>query len=54
MDKRQARNPNTTYNVCKVEFWKFAMTWKLICPMQHKIIQKEQKKQTKKEEYPQP
>ena len=40
MDERQVRNPNTTYNGCKMEFWKFALTWKLICPIQQKIIQK--------------
>ena len=47
MDERQARNSNTTYNGCKMEFWKFALTWKLICPMQHKIIQKREKETTK-------
>ena len=31
-----------------MEFWKFALTWKLICPVQHKITQKEQKETTKK------
>ena len=41
MDEGQARNPNTTYNGYKMEFWKFALTWKLICPVQHKITQKE-------------
>ena len=30
-----------------MEFWKFALTWKLICPVQHKITQKEQKETTK-------
>ena len=40
MDERQVGNPNTTYNGCKMEFWKFALTWKLICPIQHKMIQK--------------
>ena len=48
MDEGQARNPNTTYNWYKMEFWKFALTWKLICPVQHKITQKEQKETTKK------
>ena len=48
MDEGQARNPNTTYNGYKMEFWKFALTWKLICPVQHKITQKEQKETTKK------
>ena len=48
MDEGQARNPNTTYNGYKMEFWKFALTWKLICPVQHKITQKEQKEITKK------
>ena len=52
MDEGQARNPNTTYNGYKMEFWKLALTWKLICPVQHKITQKEQKETTKKEEYP--
>ena len=48
MDAGQARNPNTTYNGYKMEFWKFALTWKLICPVQLKITQKEQKETTKK------
>ena len=48
MDERQARNSNTTYNRYKMEFWKFALTWKLICPVQHKITQKQQKETTKK------
>ena len=30
-----------------MEFWKFALTWKLICQVQHKITQKEQKETTK-------
>ena len=47
MDEGQARNPNTTYNGSIMEFWKFALTWKLICPVQHKITQKEQKGTTK-------
>ena len=48
MDEVQARNPNTTNNGYKMEFWKFPLTWKLICPVQHKITQKEQKETTKK------
>ena len=36
MDEGQARNPNTTYNGYVMEFWKFALTWKLICQVQHK------------------
>ena len=48
MDEGQARNPNTTYNGYKMEFWKFALTWKLISPVQHKITRKEQKETTKK------
>ena len=48
MDEGQARNPNTTYNGYKMEFWKFALSWKLICPVEHKITQKEQKETTKK------
>ena len=36
MDEGQARNPNTTYNGFTMEFWKFALTWKLICQVQHK------------------
>ena len=48
MDEGQARNPNTAYNGYKMEFWKFALTWKLICPVQHTITQKEQKQTTKK------
>ena len=47
MDEGQARNPNTTYNGYIMEFWKFALTWKLIGPVQHKITQKEQKETTK-------
>ena len=50
MDEGQARNPNTTYNEYKMEFWKFALTWKLICPVQHKITQKEQKETIRKGE----
>ena len=30
-----------------MEFWKFALTWKLICPIQHKIIQKRAKETNK-------
>ena len=48
MDEGQARNPNTTYNGYKMEFWKFALTWKLICPVQHKITQKKNKKKQQK------
>ena len=44
MDKGQARSPNTTYNGYKMEFWKFALTWKIICPVQHKITQKRAKR----------
>ena len=47
MDEGQARNPNTTNNGYIMEFWKFALTWKLICPVRHKITQKEQKETTK-------
>ena len=47
MDERQVRNPNTTYNGCKMEFWKFALTWRLICPIQHKMIQKRAKETNK-------
>ena len=47
MDEGQARNPNTTYNGYIMEIWKFALTWKLICPVQHKITQKGQKETTK-------
>ena len=47
MDEGQAKNPNTTYNGYKMDFWKFALTWKRICPVQHKINQKEQKETTK-------
>ena len=43
MDEGQARNPNTTYNGYIMEFLKFSLTWNLICPVQHKISQKEQK-----------
>ena len=48
MDEGQARNPNTAYHGYKMEFWKFALKWKLICPVQHKITKKEQKETTKK------
>ena len=48
MDEGQARNPNTTCNGYKMEFWKFALTWKLICPVQHKITKKQQKETKKK------
>ena len=48
MDEGQARNPNTTYNGYKMEFWKFALTWKLIYPVQHKLTKKEQKETNKK------
>ena len=47
MDEGQARHPNTTYNGYIMEFGKFALTWKLICPVQHKITQKEPKETTK-------
>ena len=47
MDEEQARNPNTTYNGYIMEFWKFALTWKLICQVQYKITQKGQKETTK-------
>ena len=47
MDEGQARNPNTTYKGYIMEVWKFASTWKLICPVQHKITQQEQKETTK-------
>ena len=48
MDEGQVRNPNTTYSGYKIKFWKFALTWKLICPVQHKLTRKEQKETTKK------
>ena len=47
MDEGQARNPNTTYNGYIMEFWRFALTWKLICQVQHKKTQKGQKETTK-------
>ena len=47
MNEGQARNPNTTYNGYIMEFWKFALTLKLICQVQHKITQKGQKEITK-------
>ena len=47
IDEVQAKNHNTTYNGYIMEFWKFALTWKPICPVQHKITQKEQKETTK-------
>ena len=47
MDEGRVRNPNTTYNGYIMEFWKFALTLKLICQVQHKITQKGQKETTK-------
>ena len=47
MDEGQTRIPNTNYNGYIMEFWEFALTWKLICPVQHKITQKEQKEAIK-------
>ena len=44
MDEGQARNPNTTYNGYKMEIWKLALTWKLICQCNTKITQKTTKK----------
>ena len=44
MDEGQVRNPNTTYNGYKMEFWKFSLTGKLICTVQHKITQKRTKR----------
>ena len=48
MDEGLARNPNTTYNGYNMEFWKFILTWKLICQCNTKITQKQQKKQQRK------
>ena len=48
MDEGQARNPNTTYNGYKNGILEVCLTWKLICPVQHKITQKEQKETIKK------
>ena len=45
MDEGQAKNPNTTYN--EYGILEVSLTWKLICPVQHKITQKEQKETTK-------
>ena len=47
MDEGQARNPYAACNGYIMEFWKFGLTWKLICPVQRKITQKEQNKTTK-------
>ena len=44
MDEGQARNPNTTYNGCKMKFWQCQEAH---MPVQHKITQKEQKEATK-------
>ena len=52
MGEGQPRNPNITYNGYKMEFWKFALTWKLICQCNTKIKQKQQKEKTEKGEYP--
>ena len=48
MVERQDTNPNTTLNGYIMEFWRFDLTWKLKCPMQQKIRQKEQKETTKR------
>ena len=48
MDEGQARNPNTTYNGYKHGILEVCLTWKLICPVQRKITQKEQKETIKK------
>ena len=48
MVERQDTNPNTTLNGYIMEFWRFYLTWKLKCPMQQKIRQKEQKETTKR------
>ena len=48
MDEGQARNPNTTYNGNKHGILEVCLTWKLICPVQHKITQKEQKETIRK------
>ena len=47
MDEGQARNSNTTYNGYIMEFWKFALTWKLICQVQHEQPKKGRKATTK-------
>ena len=47
MIERQDTNLNTTLNGYIMEFWRFDLTWKLKCPMQQKIRQKEQKETTK-------
>ena len=47
MDEGQAKKPNTTYNGCIMEFWKFILTWKLISPVQHKQPKKSPKETTK-------
>ena len=47
MDEGQARNSNATYNGHKMEFWKFALTWKLIYPVQHKNHTKRTKRNNK-------
>ena len=52
MDEGQAINPNTTYNGYKMEFWKFALTWKLICPVQHKITKKQRKEKQERRNKP--
>ena len=48
MVERQDTSPNTTLNGYIMEFWRFDLTWKLKCPMQQKIRQKEQKETTKR------
>ena len=50
MDEGQARNPNTTYNEYKMEFWKFAYM-EAHMPSAIKIIQKEQKETCKFQEF---
>ena len=47
MGEGKARNPNATYNAYKMEFWKFALTWKLICQSNTKITQKTTKRNNK-------
>ena len=48
MDEGQARNPNTTYNGYKMEFWKFARHGGSYAQYNTKYLKKEQKETTKK------
>ena len=52
MDEGQARNPNTTYNGYKMEFWKLLDMEAHMPSATQNNSKKNKKKQTRKEEYP--